>query len=76
MRERLHEAFDVWLTMLEGGMKEKEGKLEGIVEGIFEMRLELTGMIAESLVEKLHSKELEQKEMVCQKCGRELRARM
>lgn len=56
-------------------MRWNEGKLDKIVEGIFEMRQELTGMMAESLMEKLHSKELEQKEMVCPKCGRKLRAR-
>jgi hypothetical protein len=61
--------------MLEEEMSGKEGKLDEIVGGIFETRQELTGMIAESLVRKLHSKELEQKEMVCPKCGRELRAR-
>lgn len=75
VRERLHEQFDVWLNMLEDEMDGKEGKLDEIVGGIFEMRQELTGMIADSLVEKLHSKELEQKEMVCPKCGRELRSR-
>jgi hypothetical protein len=74
-RERLHEEFDVWLNMLEEEMCGKEGKLDEIVGGIFETRQELTGMIAQSLVRKLHSKELEQKEMVCPKCGRELRAR-
>ncbi len=75
VRERLHEQFDVWLNMLEDEMDGKEGKLDEIVGGIFETHQELTGMIAESLVEKLHSKELEQKEMVCPKCGRELRSR-
>ena len=74
VRERLHEQFDVWLNMLEEEMRGKEGKLDEIVGGIFEMRQELTGMIAESLVDKLHSKELEQTKAVCPKCGRELRS--
>lgn len=56
-------------------MEGKEGKLDEIVGEIFKMRQELTGMIAESLVEKLHSQELEQREMVCPKCGRVLTAR-
>jgi hypothetical protein len=75
VRERLHEEFDVWLNMLEGEMEGKEEKLDEIVRAIFERRHELTGMVAESLVEKLHSKELEQTEMVCPKCGRVLTSR-
>ncbi|MDI6885661.1 MAG: hypothetical protein QMD22_04805, partial [archaeon] len=69
VRERLHEQFDIWLNMLEEEMEGKEGKLDEIVGAIFEMRHELTGMVAESLMEMLHSKELEQTEMVCPKCG-------
>jgi hypothetical protein len=75
VRERLHEQFDIWLNIMGEEMKGKEGKLDEIAETIFEMRHELTGMIAESLVEKLHSKELEQTEMVCPKCGRVLTSR-
>lgn len=75
VRERLQEEFDVWLNRLEEEMKGKEEGLDEIVGEIFEMRQELTGMIAESLMEKLHSKELEQKEMACPRCGRELRSR-
>lgn len=66
-REGLHEQLDEWLNTLEEGMEGKEGKLDEIVGEIFKMRQELTGMIAESLVEKLHSQELEQTEMVCTK---------
>ena len=75
MRERLHEQLDVWLDMLEEEMEGKEGKLDEFVRAIFEARHELTGLVAESLVEKLHSKELEQTEMVCPKCGRVLTSR-
>jgi len=56
-------------------MAGKEGKLDELVRAIFETRHELTGLVAESLVEKLHSKELEQTEMVCPKCGRVLTSR-
>lgn len=75
VRERLHEQLDVWLDLLEGEMEGKEGKLDELARAIFEARHELTGLVAESLVEKLHSKELEQAEMVCPKCGRVLTAR-
>ncbi|MDI6886990.1 MAG: UPF0236 family protein [archaeon] len=74
-KDGLHEQFDEWLNTLEEGMEGKEGKLDEIVGEIFKMRQELTGMIAESLVEKLHSQELEQTEMVCPKCGRVLTSR-
>jgi len=74
-RDGLHEQFDEWLNTLEKEMVGKEGKLNEIVRAIFETRHELTGLVAESLVEKLHSKELEQTEMVCPKCGRVLTAR-
>jgi len=56
-------------------MKGKEGYFDEMVGEIFKMRQELTGMIAESLVERLHSQEMEQTEMVCPKCGRVLTAR-
>lgn len=47
VRERLHEEFDVWLNMLEEEMRGNEGNLYEIVGGIFEIRQELTGMIAQ-----------------------------
>ncbi len=75
VRERLHEQFDIWLDMLEGEMKGKEGKLDEITRAIFEMRHELTGIGAESLVEKVHPEELEQKETVCPRCGMVLTSR-
>jgi hypothetical protein len=56
VRERLHEQFDVWLNMLEDEMDGKVGKLDEIVGEIFEMRQELTGMIADSLVDDRSSK--------------------
>ena len=68
VRERLHEQFDVWLDLLEEEMERKEGKLDELVRAIFEARHELTGLVAESLVDKLHSKELKQTEMLCPKC--------
>ena len=69
-RDDLHKQFDDWLDTLEEDMRGKEGSLAEIARAIFEMRQGLAGMIAQSLIEKLHSQELEQTEMRCPRCGR------
>lgn len=74
-RQALHEVFDQWLDEVEGGLPEQPATLEQIAQVIWEKRPELTGRIAETLVEQGHGAVLQQAEMPCPECERRLAAR-
>jgi len=59
-RRKLHEDFDKWLDEIEKIMEEKPKTLEEITKTIFSKRYELTGKIAQKLVEKAHLDTLSQ----------------
>ena len=49
-RQQLHERFDRWLDTLEEQVKEPKPTLEQITRTVWEVRQELTGGLAETLV--------------------------
>jgi len=88
-RQRLHEAFDIWLDDLEARMnkkaeqrKEQEGKeqpchpgLEQRTQEIPALCQELAGRIAEEWVKHKYQEFLDQQTATCPGCGRALWAR-
>jgi hypothetical protein len=74
-RERLHEMFDQWLDQVEGDLGAEAPTLERVTQAIWERRHELTGPIAEALIEEAHGDALEQQTRPCLHCGRRLSAR-
>ena len=50
--------------------------MDQVTQVVFAMRHELTGAIAEALVEQRHRQTLRQQTMPCPHCGRLLRARV
>jgi len=52
VRRRLHERIDCWLDAVEGQVREQSPTLEEVTQVVFAMRGELTGMVAEALVEQ------------------------
>jgi hypothetical protein len=74
-RKRLHELFDRWLDQVEGELPEGAPTLEGVTQVIWERRHELTGLIAETLIEQAYAEATEQKTLPCPHCGRRLQAR-
>jgi hypothetical protein len=75
VRQRLHKRMDCWLDAVEGHVREQSPTLEEVTQVVFAMRGELTGMVAEALVEQRHREALVQQTMPCPHCGRLLRAR-
>jgi len=75
VRQRLHERIGRWLDTVQASVKEESPTLEQLVQEVFAIRHELTGMIAETLVEQKHAQIVEQQTMLCPRCGRLLHAR-
>jgi hypothetical protein len=69
-RVRVHEKLDAWLDEVE---EMEEGGLEEIVGTIFGKRQELMGDIAEYIIKKRYSEELERETAICPRCGAKLR---
>jgi len=74
-RQHLHERFDRWLDTLEAQMKEPKPTLEQITRAVWEVRQELTGGLAEALVEQRYGAEQAQRRAPCPQCGRPVAAR-
>ena len=73
-RRQLHEQFDLWLDTLEEQMTEPKPTLEQITRAVWEVRQELTGGLAEALVEQRYRTEHEQRNAPCpQWCDENLR---
>ena len=75
VRRRLHECIDCWLDAVEGQVREQAPTLEEVTQVVFAMRGDLTGIVAEALVEQRHGEALAQQTMPCPHCGRLLHAR-
>jgi hypothetical protein len=67
-RQQLHAYLDRWLDGLEANMPDDTPSLEELTQAVFAMRQELTGKVAEALVEQQHGRLLHQRTMLCPQC--------
>jgi len=74
-RPQLHERFEQWLDTLEEQVKEPNPTLAQITRAVWQARQELTGSLAEALVEQRYRTEHEQRNAPCPQCGRLVAAR-
>lgn len=74
-RRHLQEHFDQWLDALEEQMPKESPTLDQVTQAVFEMRQDLTGKIAQELIEQAHKGTIDQGVAPCLGCGRLLRAR-
>jgi Uncharacterised protein family (UPF0236) len=75
LRQRLHERFDRWLDQLESAWLEGEPTLGQVSETIWALRQQLTGGLAETIVQHTHQEEQSRQHMPCPTCARLLTAR-
>src|SRR5213593_3590979 len=75
LRQHLQERFERWLDTLEAQMKEPNPTLEQITRAVWEVRQELTGGVAEALVDQHYSPEQAQQHAPCPQRGRVVAAR-
>ena len=75
LRQRLHERFDRWLDRLESELPEVEPTLGQVSETIWALRQQLTGGLAETIVQHTHQEEQRRQHMTCPTCARLLTAR-
>ena len=74
-RRQLHERVDYWLDALEEKVKEPKPTLEHLTGTVWELRQELTGSLAEALLEQRYGTEQEQTSAPCPRCGPAVAAR-
>ena len=74
-RQQLHAQLDRWVDGLEAHRPENPPSLEELTQAVFAMRQQLTGKIAEALVNQVHAPILQQRTMRCPDCDRLLPAR-
>jgi Uncharacterised protein family (UPF0236) len=75
LRQRLHERFDRWLDRLESELPEGEPTLGQVSETIWALRQQLTGGLAETIVQHTHQEAQSRQHMPCPTCARLLTAR-
>jgi Uncharacterised protein family (UPF0236) len=75
LRQRLHERFDRWLDQLESAWPEDEPTLGQVSETIWALRQQLTGGLAETIVQHTHQEEQSRQHRPCPTCARLLTAR-
>ena len=75
LRQRLHERFDRWLDHVESKLPEGEPTLGQVREIIWTLRQQLTGGIAETIVQYTHQEAQSRQHMPCPTCARLLTAR-
>jgi Uncharacterised protein family (UPF0236) len=75
LRQRLHERFDQWLDRLESELPEGEPTLGQVSETIWALRQQLTGGLAETIVQHTHQEAQSRQQMPCPTCARLLTAR-
>lgn len=68
LRHQLHERFDQWLNMLESQLPETEPTLAQLSETIWALRQELTGGVAQTIVDHRHQAELCRAHVPCASC--------
>src|SRR5215217_6739185 len=75
LRQQLHERFDRWLDQLESELPEDEPTLSQVSEAIWTLRQQLTGGVAETIVQHTHQEVQSRPHMPCPTCARLLTAR-
>jgi hypothetical protein len=74
LRQRLHERFDRWLDRLESELPEGEPTLGQVSETIWALRQQLTGGLAETIVQHTHQEAQSRQQRPCPTCARLLTA--
>ena len=75
LRQHLHDRFDQWLDGLETQLPEPEPTLGEVCETIWALRQQLTGGLAETIVQHTHEAEQSRQHMTCPTCECLLSAR-
>ena len=75
LRQRLHERFERWLDQLESELPAGEPILSQVSETIWALRQQLTGGLAETIVQHTHQEAQSRQHMPCPTCARLLTAR-
>lgn len=75
LRQHLHDRFDQWLDGLETHLPEAELTLAQVSETIWTLRQQLTGGLAEMIVQHAHKEEQHRTHLTCPTCERLLPAR-
>ena len=75
LRQQLHARFDQWLDGLEERLQEPEPTLGEVSETIWALRQQLTGGLAETIVQHAHQGEQHRQHARCPRCERLLKAR-
>jgi hypothetical protein len=75
LRQQLHTHFDRWLDRLESALPEGEPTLDQVSETIWALRQQLTGGLAETIVQHIHQEEQSRQHMPCPRCEHLLTAR-
>src|SRR5437764_1164156 len=69
LRQHLHDRFDQWLDGLETQLPEPEATLGEVCETIWALRQQLTGGLAETIVQHTHAAEQRRQHMTCPICA-------
>jgi Uncharacterised protein family (UPF0236) len=75
LRQQLHERFDQWLDKVEAQLPASAPTLAQVSETIWALRQQLTGGIAQTIIEHTHQEEQRRKFLPCATCAHLLRAR-
>jgi hypothetical protein len=75
LRQQLHERFDRWLDEVEAQLPASEPTLAQVSETIWALRQQLTGGVAQTIVEHTHQAEPRRTSLRCATCAHHLRAR-
>ena len=75
LRQHLHNRFDQWLDALETQLQQPEPTLSEVSEAIRALRPQLTGGVAETIVQHTHVTEQRRTSLSCPTCQQLLTAR-
>jgi len=75
LRQQLHERFDQWLDAVEAQLPPSKPTLTQVSETIWALRQQLTGGVAQTIIEQTHQEEQRRKSLQCARCAHLLRAR-
>jgi hypothetical protein len=75
LREQLHARFDRWLDGLQEQLPEPAAPLAAVTAAIWQLRQDLTGGIAETILTQTHRREQSRKQASCAQCERAVKAR-
>ena len=75
LRQQLHERFDQWLDEVAAQLPESAPTLAQVSETIWALRQQLTGGVAQTIIEHTHQEEQQRKSLQCATCAHLLRAR-